>query len=481
MKMFRYILQIDEYSFEYDLTISMLQGIYSYMSLLDLSNVMPKNLPTFRSLDNLSSYDNNPSDISYNVAISNPLYYKLPVDHTIQMKRELPEAVYGNNIIDGYLVSISKRTSMFVGISITTDNLSEYFSGMLLAEYVLNDKLERYPCIRLYQYNRNSDYSVVSRLNGFSILSLPKEIINLIVEYNPTQWLFVNKDLNRLSDQLKYTDPILNNSKVKARAIEGIRKQLLRKNYKNVNAILRGVQANRLDLTYLSKYLTRRTESLLKATVNRDNIYYIAIDNIAIKDASTEFIDYVVELLKPEIPNLSVSQIQVLNSSSIMVDLMDRDILYFDVWDRQALEQLIPTLSSDKLILLTKTAMKTPLKLHAISFDSYLGVLFTLFLNSPSQSYLTDVHMKFVRWLCSNIDDSYQLHLSSIVDLLYRSSIVPDINLVYDTISSLLEYQLTPQSLSKLEDLILEGIDKYGFPADMFEQLQLRIESLLED
>jgi hypothetical protein len=187
---------------EIQLTLSQLQGIYSYSILYaqkiskDFELVIVKStdinqdtLPLLRiqqagDYSTFRSYPLHSCDsVSAPQMFFRPEKTLFPFYNTRSSKFPPPTSSRG-------LVSTEDGCEYM--LELVTDNLEEYKSGIILVDHILGTNQSHY----IYEYNvdgtvRNSQF--FSRLHGFDWYGLPKELRDIIISYLPSPWMGVSK------------------------------------------------------------------------------------------------------------------------------------------------------------------------------------------------------------------------------------------------------------------------------------------------
>lgn len=510
--LYKYDLSVTKYpnqrSYEdivvtYELTLGMLQGIYSYMELLyqynlptinyiigpaytgsgslpgllPISKVIP--IPVFKSHNPLPLYAKYKSQ-SYHIAVSDPLSYRSE-PNTRELYGEIPKIIDSSTPYEGYVLGVDKEGNKF--ITVLTHNLQEYIQGLLLADHIMRSSLKTSPSIRLYLAPNYVDYVMINQLSGFPLFSLPLELVSIITGYNACEWLSVNKRLKQLANSMKYVgERAINN---KWRLSSSIQRKLRRKDYSDIDAIINGVNYGSIEIGSLLKYLHKGTEKLIDAISKK----LLQTDDSLLdltgylSNASSEFLDHFLPLITPQIMNASSDVLTNIKRNPIIVDLMTRGILYPEINNMDDLSNLLSArISMDKLIVLTDRVMNGTSGIN-IPEVRYLSMLIYYLIDQTREdedeydiSYVPGGrYMKFIRWLYANV---YRVPIElydSLVSLLYQIRITYDSTFAYNAITQLLTSDnLSRQSYERLQDIVDKGMEDYGFP-DEFEPIQDRL------
>lgn len=473
--MYRYTLLPQ--NIKYDLSLSMLQGIYSYVAITKEMNRLPSNLPQLISNVPLNILSTN----TYTTPLRNPFTYIIITDPYGRSAPGNPSIRLSSRDYDEYMISISGDKDKFKGITILTDNLLEYLEGILLAEFLLNEQqlndsvvLDQYEYTRLYY---KGQYLPISRLNGFPILALPIGLINNIIRYSSCDWLLVSKEFNNITNPIKYTDPILDKPEVNQVALDRVEYELRTEDQSNIISIINGVKAGKLKIAKFSEYIDN--EELISVIIDKlmqdIGILNIVTDDSIVDKASEKFIDYLLQIFVPYIPILSDDQRTLIEQSAIMVDLLDRNIMRYKEWNTIRITILIRNISSNRLIKLTTIAMEHPERLSVSSSSSFLDILFNVHLRDNNALMIVKNHMEFIRWLYSVLDNQYINYIEDLVELYDGLKIHGDLEFIYTSTTKLLQYNLSVENLELLRGIIDFGISSYGFSYKRFEQLYVEL------
>lgn len=229
---FRYIVSTDTDVNYYDFTISMLQGIYSYVTLINLAQYETKS-PIHKFKAKLkdtniiaeSEWVDPNVQSSYNNPIYNVLNYKMsdidlrdhPFASDVSLIRNQPGVLHLFVAKEGTIDSTS------LTISIVTSNLSEYLAGVLFLDRLLTRDVSS-TTFGIFMSPNITDFIIFNALSGFPLMNLPNELVNQITSYYPCDWTQVSKDLYHLVNPKILSDPRVS-AKTKWNIAENILKQ----------------------------------------------------------------------------------------------------------------------------------------------------------------------------------------------------------------------------------------------------------------
>jgi hypothetical protein len=373
----------------------------------------------------------------------------------------------------GYVLGMEREAdNLFVNLEVVTNNLDEYLQGVILAEYLYNPPGISTKGIRLYS-PETQDYLIISQLSGFRLLELPIELVNIIANYNPYQWLCVNKLLNKLSNPYKYT-----NNKVKEIEQVLIEKRLQINNLRDLDSIVNGVKSGHINCDVLSCYLRPGTESLMKAVLDKWLNTISIIDILrGVSRLSKAFRQYILNKLIPIIPTLPESDLWIIRRLPIISELGRMDVLYPSGLETYEIELLIRDSRSEDLKTLTNEILNNNSKFD-IDKDFYLDTLLSIIEEGFYEGEIdewTANRMNFLKWLYSNMARIPRSHRDNrFVDLLFL--LLPDIGdyeLVYTCLSSLVYHSshLDIRSYHEIDIKLSRRIVIYGYPEEMLEPI----------
>jgi len=178
-----YRITVDGITRDYQLTLSHLQGIYTYRLILpdphpgvEMVRLSPAKTRTLYDIPN------------YRAPMMYPLNYAAG-SHPGEMSKPkgLSIRILG--------VTMMRYNTRYMGIE--TANLSEFISGFLTIQLILerSQNLHRFGIFS----SVDNDYIPLSLLNGFPLMSLPIEIVSIIMSYNPKTWFRVDRKLDAMS------------------------------------------------------------------------------------------------------------------------------------------------------------------------------------------------------------------------------------------------------------------------------------------
>jgi hypothetical protein len=459
--------------------------------------------------ESLQSYANTKECDPYSLAISDPLNYSVirnfgnpEISPTMDPFTGYPSIlgrIHNQGALDlrvntnstpvsafpgyeGYVLAmkLERDTSLTASVIVMTDNIYEYLQGVILAEYLHNAPGNSSKGVRVYNLPDQSNYTIISQLSGFPLLDLPTELVSIITCYNPCQWLLVNKKLNKLLNPYKYTDPKV--KKLKYLITNKLGDRLDRKDYRDLDAVIKGVQSGQIDDQEVCYRIRAGAESLMKVILDKWLSSMTVADILRkVPDLYPAYQDYILDRLLTIIPNLPESDINAIRRLPIIARLGSMDILYPAGLEVHEIDELI--LKSDNVnikILTSEILLDNP------NFDIDKEFYIDRLLSAISEREVVGwraSHTDFIRWFYSNISRVPRSPRDNeFVAILNKLPILADFEFVYKSIISLLESEyLTRESYLALETIIVTNIRKYGYPHDISDTLLNTIQSRLID
>lgn len=506
--MYRYLITTSDTEAYYDLSVSMLQGIYSYVllsledrkyrnKLLDISIIAEDD-----ALPLLS--DSSPNDL-YFQAIYNPLEYKLP---------EVEDPNLPVLIVDGYkdpgniyaiaLPSMSRRepngfTSVSM-LSIVTENMEEYLAGLFLIDMLVT-KSKSVTSFSLY-YTPYSQSLLVSAISEFPLLELPPEVLLIITDHYPCDWINVNKFLNELVQRNKYLDPRADPEGRMASIIYGLQRNkepaiVYIKNRATQDELyeLYNIISNRVNEEVVTNAILDRAISLVGVIkFMEDARSKIRLGAEPIRRILSQYSDQLY-FAEAYMFRHAGSYKNHADQSYIALSFLNRlEAASYDDYNNLDLGRLSEDLAVEVLedIMknngeLLRTAVNPATGTRKEGFQEHVRFKYNIpkFINRIADDlnfFRTSPRYRFIRALYSVLnkvpDGPYMIKLSNILPSL---SILADVEFVHTSISTVVGSQfLTGKELSDLESIITNGYRRYGFFRKMFEPLEVAIKSHLK-
>jgi hypothetical protein len=494
----------------------MLQGIYSYISLINdsqysYSSTIKKYKPKLKDINILaeSEFVNPETHSSYNGNIYNLSTYKISeidVENHPHVSKVL-QASEDKGVFYLFIAEngVLHRSSLV--INIMTFDLTQYLSGVLFLDRLIS-KNDACTTFGLYLSPDLNNFHIFNSLTGFAFPDLPNEIINQITSYYPCDWLFVNKLSYQLTNGKSLSD---------ARIPLGTRKDIVRKLLKSdvvsdadIQKLVEYVGVIPLvsgaDIDYVSSLLELMKPSLRRVMkVLTDRI----ISSYSLRwlvssfpwDKGIIYAEYILDRYSDEI---YFGDIPVFSTNSnILAILIRRRLVLFPPLD---IPNTLSNISDDNLTTLTwdilvnkGVLIKTDTnpatnirksdhkeKSSTTDVKHYIAHLIIHLMNSERGSEINFEHNihyypRLIRLLYTNLDLVPDApYYSTLMTFLTSTAVSADMSFFDNALTGLLKSSHI--ELKDIYDYISNyipktGIAKYGYPDDFVKKIMNKLRS----
>lgn len=495
--MYRYKVTVGDRVAYYDLTLPMLQGMYSYVMLLENSNRLP-------NLKNIGMNSEDPlllrsSSSSYFQPIFNPLTYTMPTrvedDHPRFITNE-SQGANGYAITMPGLFSRIRSYNILTLLIVVTDNMEEYLVGLLLLDMWIT-KSESVTNFRIYDAPDYENYLLVSTISEFPLLELPPEVILIIAGYYSCDWLSVSKLTSELASPRKYLDPrvgILSIFKQIQNNIEHKESTSAIINYIENSTKPRDMYTLSGSLRWNKQVMDAMTKKLfiINPKFLTDTEFHKKVSVEYWRHLLAKYSDIVYFADPPMI--LIVPQI---HTEIAIEGLLDR-LNVFDPVEALGISRILGVDQGLQIRLLEdivsnngilrRTATNPVTGTTKANFQEIEAVMeVNLIINKIINTSHTKISTqskdippyRVLRWIYANIPRLPEdVYFGSLARMLSTLTILPDVNFTHTAIANLLNTnQMQKIELRNLELAIDKGYRAYGFFLEDFEDLQAQIES----
>jgi hypothetical protein len=456
-----------EHQSHYDLSLSSLQGIYTYVTMM--SQVEPV---LQYKLSNISLTS---TDIPINHAFRKCNYYEHnyhPFFYSRCRNPDIPRIFddIGNPPVPSIIWHGEYRP---VAAEILTDDLSDYLAGILFADRIFT-KSTSVSTFGIAGIAGTTEVLRFSSADNFSLMSLPSELISQITSYYPCDWLRVSRELNEYVKDISITDFRPNVASKQRRILTLMERYLSRLVMKSIVEVIGNI-GHVDNLTPLATFIREGMDPIAHTITNR----VIKIGNLT---------DFVQRTRTFGTYKLFVVQhySNYLNLTAI-TDTYVRTLLMICNIIPLSLDQInLKNLSDAEIIALSETVLKnysdklsyiTKVADLLISPHQNEGELLPYWEGMPDKRSYGEAHLRFTRWVLNNINIFPDgPHINSIIVAFDNSMFLTGDQEVVAKVVQLVvnSIHITTEHLTILEHVILKPHTGYDikFETEMLDLIR---------